>query len=356
MRIWSVIGFLFLYSLALFAQQLEIHHINVGQADATLIISPTGKTMLIDAGNTGNGTNIICPYLRSLDITKLNYVVCSHYHADHLGGGVTMKCVATDGEVINYGIVSNANKSENDLSIGWRLSYNSFQYFTGGDLGGETSDYADSETPLASQVGDVDAMKINHHASRYSTNQTFVDSLRPEIAVIHVGNRNTYYHPTQEVLDRLAAANCFIYQTELGTGGTIPSGKGVVANGNVIIKTSGKSFTVTYGSTTHTYPEDDYLSVKTEDGLEPKVFSLYQNYPNPFNPTTTISYHLPKSAFVKLAVYDIGGRLIETLVSEPKSAGYHSVIWNGSAVPSGIYFYRIDAGKYGSTKKCILIK
>jgi len=157
-------------------------------------------------------------------------------------------------------------------------------------------------------------------------------------------------------LDRLAAANCFIYQTELGTGGTIPSGKGVVANGNVIIKTSGKSFTVTYGSTTHTYPEDDYLSVKTEDGLEPKVFSLYQNYPNPFNPTTTISYHLPKSAFVKLAVYDIGGRLIETLVSEPKSAGYHSVIWNGSAVPSGIYFYRIDAGKYGSTKKCILIK
>jgi len=412
LRIWSVIGFLFLNSLALFAQQLEIHHINVGQADATLIISPTGKTMLIDAGNAGNGTNIICPYLTSLGITKLNYVVCSHYHADHLGGldevinslgvdnidtvydrgsdpipdstqgfkqyvtaanatgrrfaivlgqvldlgGVTMKCVATDGEVINYGVVTGATSSENDLSIGWRLSYNSFQYFTGGDLGGEASEYADSETPLASQVGDVDAMKINHHGSRYSTNQTFLDSLRPEMAVIPVGNRNTYYHPTQEVLDRLAAANCFIYQTELGTGGTIPLGKGVVANGNVIIKTSGKIYTVTYGSTTNTYPGDVYVSVKAEDGLEPKVFSLYQNYPNPFNPTTTISYQLPKSAFVKLAVYDVGGRSIVTLVDEPKNAGYHSVIWNGSAVPSGIYFYRIDAGEYSSTKKCILIK
>jgi beta-lactamase superfamily II metal-dependent hydrolase len=302
----------FIFTFGVFAQQMEIHHINVGQADATLIKSPTGVTMLIDGGNTGNGTNIIRPYLTSLGITSLSYVVCSHYHADHLGGldevingmgasnigsvydrgsdaplpttvafndyvtaanstgrrykvalgqildlggGVTIKCVATDGEVINYGIVPNATGSENDLSVGWRLNYNSFQYFTGGDLGGETSYYADNETPLAPQVGDVDVFKINHHGSQYSTNQTFVNTLKPEVGIIPVGT-NTYGHPTQVVLDRLAAANCYMYQIATGSGGTIPSGKGVVANNNVILKTSGTSYTVTYGTTTNTYPGD----------------------------------------------------------------------------------------------------
>jgi len=302
-----------LFTFVIFAQQLEIHHIDVGQADATLIKSPTGVTMLIDAGNDGNGTNIVRPYLTSLGVTYLNYIVCSHYHADHLGGldeiinsfgasnigaiydrgsdaplptsaaynsyvsaanvtgkrfkvalaqildlggGVTMQCVATDGEVINYGVIPGATGSENDLSIGWKLNYNTFQYFTGGDLGGESTYYGDSETPLAPQVGDVDAMKINHHASRYSTNQTFVNALKPEVSFIEVGNGNTYGHPTQAVLDRLAAANCYIYQTETGAGGIIPTGKGVVANGNVILKTSGTSYTVTYGTTTNTYPGD----------------------------------------------------------------------------------------------------
>lgn len=74
------------FSFFLFAQQLEIHHIDVGQADATLIKGPTGVTMLIDAGNDGNGTSIVLPYLSSQGITTLNYIVNSHYHADHLGG------------------------------------------------------------------------------------------------------------------------------------------------------------------------------------------------------------------------------------------------------------------------------
>ena len=305
-----VLGFLLTFGVL--AQQLEIHHINVGQADATLIKSPTGVTMLIDGGNTGNGTNIIRPYLTSLGITSLNYVVCSHYHADHiggldevingmgvsnigsvydrgrdaplpttiaftdyetaanstgrrykvalgqildLGGGVTMKCVATDGEVLNYGVVPGATGSENDLSIGWLLNYNSFQYFTGGDLGGESTYYADNETPLAPQVGDVDAFKINHHGSQYSTNQTFVNTLKPEVGIIPVGI-NTYGHPTQVVLDRLAAANCYMYQIATGSGGTIPVGKGVIANNHVILRTSGTSYTVSYSTITHNYAGD----------------------------------------------------------------------------------------------------
>ncbi len=314
-----VLGFLLTFGVL--AQQLEIHHINVGQADATLIKSPTGVTMLIDGGNTGNGTNIIRPYLTSLGITSLNYVVCSHYHADHiggldevingmgvanigsvydrgsdaplpttvafneyvtaataagrykialgqildLGGGVTMKCVATDGEVINYGLVPGATGSENDLSVGWLLNYNTFQYFTGGDLGGESTYYADNETPLAPQVGDVDAFKINHHGSQYSTNQTFVNTLKPEVGIIPVGI-NTYGHPTQVVLDRLAAANCYMYQIATGSGGTIPVGKGVIANNHVILRTSGTSYTVSYGATTNSYPGDSRVVETFFDG------------------------------------------------------------------------------------------
>ena len=300
-----------LFTLALYAQQLEIHHLNVGQADATLIKSPTGVTMLIDGGNNGDGTGIVIPYLSALGITSLNYVVCSHYHADHLsgldevinglgvsnigavydrgsngtlpttqvyidyvsaanatgrryavtlgqtialGGGATIECVAVDKKVINYGAVSGHTDSENDYSIGWVLTYNSFRYFTGGDLGGESSSYYDSETPLAPQVGDIDAMKVDHHGSQYSTNQTFVDNLKPQVAVIEVGNGNSYGHPVQSTLNRLVAANCYIYQTELGNGGTFPAGKGTIANGNIVIKTSGTNFTVTYGGTTDTYP------------------------------------------------------------------------------------------------------
>lgn len=412
-RIWKLAGWL-LFSLSLiFAQQLEIHHINVGQADASLIVSPTGTTMLIDGGNTSDGTNIIYPYLTSLGITRLNYVVCSHYHGDHMGGldevinnlgvanvdtiydrgrdaplptttsfneyesaanatgrrktvelgqiinlgdGVMIKCLASDGEIFNYGAVNNATKSENDLSIGWRLSYGSFQYFTGGDLGGDTTYYADNETPLAAQIGDVDAMKINHHGSRYSTNQTFLDSLKPEVAFIAVGDSNSYGHPTQAVLNRLAAANCYIYQTEKGTGGTIPAGKGAIAGTHVILKTTGLDFTVSYGRTTVTYPGDAYTAIDMAAYEIPQIFFLAQNYPNPFNPATTLKFVLPKKNMVHLAIYDLLGREVQTLIENEIEAGFHEVCFDAASLPSGVYFYRLQAGELHTVKKCLLVR
>jgi len=92
------------------------------------------------------------------------------------------------------------------------------------------------------------------------------------------------------------------------------------------------------------------------DNQDPSDYVLLQNYPNPFNPTTTISYKLPKSSFVKLAIYDVNGKLIETLVNEFKNAGYYLVEWNADKICSGIYFYRIDAGEYTCVKKCLLVK
>jgi predicted esterase len=93
-----------------------------------------------------------------------------------------------------------------------------------------------------------------------------------------------------------------------------------------------------------------------KSGWYPVNFELHQNYPNPFNPTTTISYELPKSSFVKLSIYNINGRLVATLVNEKKNAGYYSVEWNVEKVSSGIYFYQINAGDFTSTGKCLLLK
>ena len=98
------------------------------------------------------------------------------------------------------------------------------------------------------------------------------------------------------------------------------------------------------------------VGIRENDLSIPTDYSLSQNYPNPFNPVTTISYQLPKSSFVKLSIYDIKGRLIETLVNEQKNAGYYSIYWNSENVVSGLYFYRIDAGDFIDVKKCLVVK
>jgi hypothetical protein len=87
-------------------------------------------------------------------------------------------------------------------------------------------------------------------------------------------------------------------------------------------------------------------------------FSLKQNYPNPFNPSTLISYHLPVGSFVSLNVYDVAGRKVATLVNEFKDAGDYNTEFNTQNyfMPSGVYFYKLTAGEYLSTRKMILIK
>jgi photosystem II stability/assembly factor-like uncharacterized protein len=88
----------------------------------------------------------------------------------------------------------------------------------------------------------------------------------------------------------------------------------------------------------------------------PGDFVLHQNFPNPFNPTTVISYRLPANTFMTLKVYDLLGREVGTLISKHEIAGFHKVIFNAGNLPSGVYFYRIEAGNYVDTKKFILLK
>jgi hypothetical protein len=85
-------------------------------------------------------------------------------------------------------------------------------------------------------------------------------------------------------------------------------------------------------------------------------FYLSQNYPNPFNPSTTITYQIPELSFVTLKVYDVLGNEIATLVNEEKPAGRYEVEFDGTGLPSGIYFYRLQANDFVNTNKMILLK
>ena len=93
----------------------------------------------------------------------------------------------------------------------------------------------------------------------------------------------------------------------------------------------------------------------------PEQFVLYPNYPNPFNPVTTIRYDLSKESFVDITVYDMLGNVVNNLVNTSESPGYKSVQWNatnsfGIQVPSGMYIYKIQAGKFRQTRKMVLLK
>jgi len=103
------------------------------------------------------------------------------------------------------------------------------------------------------------------------------------------------------------------------------------------------------------YDLDAPTAVKDQKTL-PRVFALWQNYPNPFNPSTKINYDVPKTSTVKLEVFNILGQLVGTLVNDRKEPGTYSVRFDGGRYPSGVYFYRMTAGNFVSTKKMAFIK
>jgi len=88
----------------------------------------------------------------------------------------------------------------------------------------------------------------------------------------------------------------------------------------------------------------------------PKAYNLYQNYPNPFNPVTNISFSIPKAGFTSIRIYDINGRLVQTLFETQLAPGSYKADWNASQMPSGIYIYRIESGSFTQSRKMILVK
>ncbi len=293
-----LLSLLFVLSTSAGAQQLRIVHIDVGQGDATLFIGPT-RTLLYDAGVTGSGAKIKS-VINSLGLTSVDYFVAGHYHADHigaidelinggtpvniasydrggtytsqtytdyvnavgakrstialnqqidLGGGAVLTCVAVNGLTAQGNVTPTG---ENDRSVALVLRYGTFDYFIASDLTGGGSSTADVESKAAVATGDVDVLHVGHHGSLTSTNQTFLNTLKPEHAVISCGDGNSYGHPTQTILDRLAAAAQLntIWQTESGTGASVPE---VRVGGDITFLVTGSTYTVTISSTGQTF-------------------------------------------------------------------------------------------------------
>jgi hypothetical protein len=118
------------------------------------------------------------------------------------------------------------------------------------------------------------------------------------------------------------------------------------------------NFKVNVGVDGWYYWEDaDTVVTDVEDEIRiPLSYKLYQNFSNPFNPTTTIQYQIPELSFVTLNVFNLLGEEIKTLVNNEKTAGSYQIKFNATNLPSGIYFYRLQAGDYVETKKMVLLK
>jgi competence protein ComEC len=227
-----------------------VHFLDVGQADSILIQLPNGQVMLIDGGNNGDGNNIM-NYMRSRNISTIDYLIATHPHADHIGGLPAIINGTNIGEIYmprvshttqtferlltaieNKGLQINTARAGvnilsipdlqidiiapvrdnysnlNDHSAVIKIVYGNTSFLFMGDA------EALSEGHITTDVS-ADVLKVGHHGSRTSTTQTFLNKVSPTFAVISVGSGNSYGHPTDEVLNRLNNANVKIYRTDL---------------------------------------------------------------------------------------------------------------------------------------------
>jgi len=107
--------------------------------------------------------------------------------------------------------------------------------------------------------------------------------------------------------------------------------------------------------------ENGTVALATTASTVPREYALNQNFPNPFNPDTKIQFALPNNGHVQLAVYNVLGQMVRTLVDQDMTAGNHTVNWDGKngdgqQVSSGIYFYRVSADNFSATKKMMMLK
>lgn len=132
------------------------------------------------------------------------------------------------------------------------------------------------------------------------------------------------------------------------------AGEFLATDGSVLATSNGESIHLYY------LHQDRILQVQSEP-LTPDRFALSQNYPNPFNPITFIDFSLPKSALVRVEVFNVLGQSVRTLLDSERRAGLHTVAWDGTndqgtAVASGVYIYRINAGGLHASKKMLLVR
>jgi hypothetical protein len=164
-----------------------------------------------------------------------------------------------------------------------------------------------------------------------NTNGQRVEALRLIFAVVN--HPETQDAPIRARIDEHSGAPIFGYSD--GITGVAP----VIVDGSVVLSSEGA-------------PNEAPL---------PNAITLSQNYPNPFNPTTEIEFALPEAAAVRLTVFNVLGQTVRNLISGTQEAGYHRIVWNGNdnsgrQVPSGTYFYRLEAGDFSEAMKMVMLK
>ena len=225
--------------------KLQIIYFDVGQADSTLIMN-NGKNTLIDGGNDYDGDDLV-KYIKSQKISRIDTVIATHLHADHVGGldeiidsfdigKVYMPdTVNTDKQVeefldamerknleyevpeigtkfdnglANCEVMSIDNKAEdlNNSSIVIQMNYLEQKYLFMGD--------SEKEVENSREWNKVNVLKVGHHGSNTSSTERFLNQVKPEIAIISVGANNQYKHPSTDVLTRLKGLNINIYRTD----------------------------------------------------------------------------------------------------------------------------------------------
>lgn len=245
-------------------QDMEVHFLDVGQADC-ILAACGGHFMLVDAGNNGDGEKIAV-YLKEQGISKLDYVIATHPHADHIGGLDTIiesfeivtlimppkvHTTATFEDVITaienrdlsitmpkpgdtYALGSASftilapvkedyGEELNNWSVGIRLMHGSNSIVMCGDAEGE------AEKDICENGLDIsaDVLKLGHHGSRTSTSELFLQTVKPKYAIISCGKGNDYGHPHKETLEKMAAAGISVFRTD--------------EQGTIILKSDGNS-------------------------------------------------------------------------------------------------------------------
>jgi competence protein ComEC len=244
--------------------KLAVHYLDVGQGSSQLLISPAGKVMLVDTGDIDK-ESIMLQYLKEYQIDKIDILVLSHAHADHIGtasaiinqvdvgkiympkAGNTTKTYETLLKTIqNKGLkvspakagivldwdeqvhvemvapVKSAYEDLNDTSAVVKVTYGQNSFLFTGDAERESEkDMRDSKADLSATV-----LSVGHHGSSSSSTSSFLDKVKPTYAVIQVGADNEYGHPTEATLNRLSKKGIKIYRNDLnGTVSAIADGK-----------------------------------------------------------------------------------------------------------------------------------
>lgn len=232
------------------SSRFEVHFIDVGQADATLVLCDD-QAMLIDGGNVDD-SDLIVAYLQKQEVRYLDYIICSHAHEDHVGGLAAalhylevgqVFCPVADydttafqnfsaaaaaqglslslpelGSIIDFGSATmqflgpqRDYSDTNNTSIIVRLSYGETVFLFTGDAEYQAEqDLVEANYDLSATV-----LQVGHHGSETSSSYLFLREVMPQYAVISVGADNSYGHPTEAVLSRLRDAEVLVYRTDL---------------------------------------------------------------------------------------------------------------------------------------------